>query len=93
MNYYVYILRCSDGSYYVGSTQDVTKRVQAHNDGKAATFTKMRRPVTLEYSELCESETAAVRREHQIKKWSRVKKEALIKGNMEALHQLSRRRT
>ncbi|MCZ7582404.1 MAG: GIY-YIG nuclease family protein [Deltaproteobacteria bacterium] len=90
-DFYVYILRCSDGSYYVGSTSDVEQRVQAHNDGKAANFTRLRRPVVLAYTEVCESETAAVRRERQIKRWSRAKKEALISGNVAALHGLSRR--
>jgi predicted GIY-YIG superfamily endonuclease len=90
--FFVYILRCSDGSYYVGSTQDVDRRVKVHNDGNAAVYTRLRRPVELAYTEPCESETVAVRRERQIKRWSRAKKEALILGDKGMLHVLSRRR-
>ena len=92
MEYLVYILRCSDGSYYVGSTQNIEQRLKAHHDGRAAMYTWSRRPVVLVFSEPCVSESAAVRRERQIKRWSRAKKEALISGDMKALHDLSRRR-
>jgi len=93
MNYCVYILRCSNGNYYVGSTKNLDERVKAHNDGKGSDFTRLRRPVTLVFSEPCESEAAAVQRERQIKKWSRAKKEALIIGDTHAMHRLSRRQT
>jgi len=92
MSYYVYILRCLDGSFYVGSSQDLEEREKAHNDGQAASFTRLRRPVTLIYSEAYETEALAVRRERQIKKWSRAKKEALISGGFGRLKQLSKRR-
>jgi len=91
--YFVYILRCSDGSYYVGSTQNLEERLQAHNDGKATRYTFLRRPVQLVYSEAHDAESAAVRRERQIKKWSRAKKKALMAGNLERLRELSRSRT
>ncbi|OGP56776.1 MAG: hypothetical protein A2V67_15010 [Deltaproteobacteria bacterium RBG_13_61_14] len=92
MSYYVYILRCSDNSFYVGSSKDVDERVKAHNKGVGPDYTRNRRPVLQVYSEECESKTAAVNRERQIKKWTRAKKEALIAGNVEKLRQLSKRR-
>jgi predicted GIY-YIG superfamily endonuclease len=92
MPYYVYILRCSDGSFYVGSSQDVEQRIKAHNDGKATHYTRSRRPVILVYSEKWESKITAIRRERQIKKWSRSKKEALVSGDRERLKKLSKSR-
>ena len=92
-SFLVYILRCSDGSYYVGSTEDLQERVKAHNEGEAAKYTYMRRPVRLVWSEAHDTESAAVRRERQIKKWSRAKKEALMAGDLGRLRELSRSRT
>jgi len=88
----VYILRCSDESYYVGHTDNLGERVKAHNDGRAAKYTYLRRPVTLVYSEIFKTEEEAVRRERQIKGWTRAKKEALIAGDTERLRGLSKRR-
>ena len=88
----VYILRCVDGIYYVGSTSDVPGRVAAHNAGCGPRFTACRRPVTLRYSERFDTMDQARKREVQIKKWSRAKKEALIAGDLDALHNLSRRK-
>jgi putative endonuclease len=90
--HYVYILRCADGSFYVGSAQDLNDRVKAHNDGRGAAHTYKHRPVRLVYSEAFDSETAAVRRERQIKRWSHDKKQALVDGNIERLAHLSKRR-
>ncbi len=90
--FFVYILRCADGSYYVGSTTDVAARVEAHNAGRGPRFTACRRPVTLVYSEPFDTMDQARQREIQIKKWSRAKKEALIACEMQRLHDLSRRR-
>ena len=89
----VYILRCADGVYYVGSTSDVAARVDTHNAGLGPGFTACRRPVTLVHSERFENLDQARQREIQVKKWSRTKKEALIAGDMGKLHDLSRRRT
>ena len=86
---YVYILRCSDGSYYVGSTENLQERITAHNNGKRPTYTARRRPVQLVYSELCKTKLLAVRRERQLKKWTRAKKEALIAGERNMLRELS----
>ncbi len=90
--FFVYILRCADGAYYVGSTSDVDARIEAHNAGRGPSFTASRRPVTLAYSEPFDSMAPARRREVQVKKWSRAKKDALIAGDAKQLHALSRRR-
>ncbi len=76
----VYILRCSDGSYYTGVTTDMVNRLRVHNSGKGAKYTQRRRPVELVYYEDCESGTQARRREHELKGWRREKKELLIRG-------------
>ena len=89
---FVYILRCSDGSYYVGSTTDVVERERTHNDGHGAEYAATRRPVRMVYSEAHESWPAARKHEAQIKGWSRAKKQALIAGDAASLHALARRR-
>jgi len=89
--YYVYILRCSDSSFYVGSTHDLQARLKAHNDGRGAAYTFKHRPVRLVYSETFQSETDALERERQVKHWSRGKKAALIQGDLKGLKHLSRR--
>ena len=76
---YVYILLCADGSLYTGWTNDLKKRVAAHNAGKGAKYTKARRPVTLVYSEAFETKQQAMRREWEIKRLSRQEKLLLIK--------------
>ena len=90
--FHVYILRCADGTYYVGSTTDVAARVESHNTGRGPRFTACRRPVALVYVEPFDTMDQARQREIQTKKWSRAKKEALIAGNLDTLHNLSRRR-
>jgi predicted GIY-YIG superfamily endonuclease len=89
---FVYILRCSDNSFYVGHTDNLTAREQAHNEGTAAQYTACRRPVKLAYSEEFESLAAAIDREKQLKRWSGQKKHALVTGNVRSLKQLSKRR-
>jgi len=78
--FFVYILRCGDGSYYVGSTRDIEDRLRRHHSGEAARWTAERPPITLVYQETQESELLARRREIQIKGWTRAKKEKLISG-------------
>ena len=73
--FFVYVLRCNDASYYVGSTQDLGERIEIHNSGKGPTFTASRRPVELIYSEEFATLEEAVGRERQLKGWSRAKKE------------------
>ena len=91
--FFVYILVCNDESLYVGHTKDVLARVDAHNNGRGAAFTYQRRPLRLVYTEPHETEAAAIRRERQIKGWTRAKKQALISGEPKRLKQLSQRRT
>ena len=88
---FVYILKCSDGSFYVGCTTNLIERERTHNAGFASEHTAKRRPVRIVYSEAHESWSAARKRETQLKRWSRAKKEALIAGSRSRLHQLARR--
>ena len=78
MKYYVYLLRCSDGSLYTGYTDDVERRLVVHQSGKGAKYTRSRLPVELVYSEELPDKSAALRREAAIKKLTREKKLALI---------------
>ena len=88
----VYMLRCADGSYYVGSTkQDVEARVWEHNNLPLDGFTARRRPVVLVFTESYDRIVDAIARERQLKGWSRRTKEALIALDYEALPALSRR--
>lgn len=89
MNYFVYIIQCSDNSYYVGHTKELSARFEAHSNGTAAVHTKKFPPKQIVYTEAFNSEKAAIQRELQIKKWSRAKKEALILGDLEKLKKLS----
>ncbi len=89
---HVYILRCADGSYYVGLTEDLQSRENAHNNGRGSKYTFLRRPVKMVYSESCDSLEKAIGRERQLKRWSRTKKKALIVGDAARLQQPSKRR-
>lgn len=75
---FTYILKCSDGSLYTGWTNDLERRVKAHNAGKGAKYTKSRRPVELVYFEAFSTKQEAMRREWEIKQLSRVEKCKLI---------------
>lgn len=93
MGRWLYILRCSDHSYYIGTTaNDPETRLSEHNSGidrKAYTF--MRRPVELLHAEYFEEIVDAIFLERQLKGWSRAKKEAFMRGDFEALQELARR--
>ena len=79
MSYFTYILECADGSLYVGSTNNLEKRVKQHNESKwGAHYTKTRRPIALLYSEKFATLKEARRRENEIKGWKRDKKLNLI---------------
>ena len=80
--FFVYLLRCNDGTLYTGYTTDLDARIRVHNgEGKGgAKYTRSRRPVTLAYFEEYEDKSAALRRECEIKKLSKAEKEALIRG-------------
>jgi predicted GIY-YIG superfamily endonuclease len=88
--YSVYILRCGDGSFYVGHSQNVEARVRAHAEGAASVHTKGRGPLTIVYQEPHATERAAVARERQLKRWTHAKKAALIQGDLADLNRLSR---
>jgi len=93
MQWYTYVLLCSDKSFYVGHTQDIDHRLATHNAGKGANYTANRRPVKLAFSEPHSSKAKAIARETQIKKWSRAKKQALIDEDTAKLHDLAKRRS
>ncbi|MBI3871506.1 MAG: GIY-YIG nuclease family protein [candidate division Zixibacteria bacterium] len=78
--WFVYLVRCRDGSIYAGITDDINARIKKHNSGKGATYTAQRRPVTLLFSEPHPDQSSARRREIQLKGWTREKKEQLIAG-------------
>jgi len=86
MKGYTYILECADGSYYTGSTKNIDLRLAQHQAGEGAKHTKNRLPVKLVYFEEYGRIDEAFYREKQIQGWSRAKKEALIKGDIDALH-------
>ena len=78
MSYFVYILKCADGTLYTGITNDLANRVSAHNSGKGAKYTKSRIPVALVYNEPCDDKSSALKRELEIKKMPRDEKLKLI---------------
>ncbi len=80
--FFVYMVRCADGTLYTGLARDPDTRVRIHNAGKGAKYTRSRLPVVRVYLEACESLSAALKRERQIKPWSRAQKEALIAGQL-----------
>ena len=78
MAYYVYLVECSDNTYYCGYTINLERRIDEHNDSiKGAKYTSGRRPVTLKYYEACENLSEALKREHEIKQLPRKEKEKL----------------
>ncbi|MGD0572516.1 MAG: GIY-YIG nuclease family protein [Sedimentisphaerales bacterium] len=90
--WHFYILKCADDSYYVGHTNDLALRIQRHNSSQAAKWTACRIPVKLVYKEPYQSEEEAMRRERQIKNWSRAKKEALIRSDIGVLKILAKKK-
>jgi predicted GIY-YIG superfamily endonuclease len=89
--WYLYILKCADGSYYIGHTNDLALRIQRHNSSRAAKWTASRLPAKLVYKESYQNEQEAMLRERQLKNWSRAKKEALARCDIEALKTLAKR--
>ena len=85
MGYLVYILRCGDGTLYTGCTNDLPRRLQAHQSGRGAKYTRSRLPVELVYYEIFETKEDAMKRECAIKKLSRPQKERLIESDMNLL--------
>ena len=90
MKGYVYILKCANDSYYTGSTTDLERRLWQHQNGEGANFTKAHLPVELVYVEEFSRIEDAFYREKQIQGWSRKKKEALMAGDFNKLHELAK---
>ncbi|EZH72207.1 hypothetical protein ATO12_25065 [Aquimarina atlantica] len=90
MKGYMYILECSDGSYYTGSTKYLERRIQQHQNGEGSNHTKKRLPVKLLYYEQYNRIDTAFYREKQVQGWSKAKKKALIRGDLEDLHNLAK---
>jgi predicted GIY-YIG superfamily endonuclease len=91
MQAWMYILRCADGSYSVGSTRDIDERIWQHERGEGAAYTRHRLPVELVHLAEFERVDEAFAWEKQVQGWSRAKREALIRGGLDALPALSRR--
>jgi predicted GIY-YIG superfamily endonuclease len=91
MDYYLYILKCNDGSYYTGQTSDLNLRLSVHEQGLINCYTYMRRPIELVFHEAFPNRNSAFEAERQIKKWTRKKKEALINGDWKLLQKLSKK--
>lgn len=89
--FYVYILKCSDNSYYSGHTDNLEKRLAEHQEGNASLYTSTRLPVVLVYTSEMPSRTEALEMERRIKRWTRRKKEALIQKDWQKLRDLSKK--
>ena len=88
----LYIVKCADGTYYIGTTRaELELRIAQHNAGTFGGYTKSRRPATLVFSQWFDRITDAIECERKLKKWSRAKKEALTRGDFAALHELAKR--
>ena len=90
MAFWAYILRCRDGSYYTGQTDNLEYRIAQHQAGGYCDFTSRRRPITLVWSQDFPTRIEALEAERRIKPWSRAKKEALIRGDWAALSYYAR---
>ena len=89
---WMYILKCADESYYVGSTRNLDLRLSQHQSGKGSRYTSGRLPVELVYAEEYERIDDAYAREKQVQNWGRAKREALIHSDFEALPQLAKKK-
>jgi len=90
MSFWVYILRCADGSYYTGHTDNLEKRVAEHQAGELPGYTFYRRPVTVVYTEAFLTREEALVSERRIKGWSRQKKEAMMRGDWKEVARLAK---
>jgi predicted GIY-YIG superfamily endonuclease len=88
---WMYILECADGSYYIGSTIALKRRLMEHEQGAGAEYTSRRLPIKLVYSEEYERVSDAFAREKQVQNWSRAKREALIQGRHDLLPALAKK--
>ena len=92
MKGYMYILKCVNGQYYTGSTKFLDKRIEQHQSGKGANFTRKYLPVELVYYEEYDRIDEAFYREKQVQGWGRKKKEALIEGRVNEIPGLAKKR-
>ncbi len=90
LTFWVYLLRCADGSYYAGHTDNLDKRIGEHSTGTCGGYTASRLPVELVFSQTCPTRIEALSFERQIKGWSRAKKEALIRGDWSEISRLAK---
>ena len=93
LTFWVYLLRCADGSYYAGHTDNLDKRIGEHTTGACSGYTATRLPIELVFSQECPTRIEALAFERQIKGWSRAKKEALIRGDWTEISRLAKNRT
>ena len=91
MPFWLYILRCAEGSYYTGHTDNLEQRIAQHEAGTFEGYTATRRPLLLMYSQEFPSREEALAAEMQVKRWNRLKKEALIRGDFEGLRQAAKK--
>lgn len=91
--FWVYILRCADGSYYTGHTEDLAKRLSEHQMGLLEGYTSSRLPVELVFQQEFDTRLDALAAERRIMGWSRLKKEAMLSGNWQEVSRLAQRRT
>ncbi len=92
MTFWVYLLRCADGSYYTGHTDDLEKRIGEHHTGAIGGYTSTRLPVELAWSQECTTRDEALAAELQIKGWSRKKKEAMMRSDWSAVSLLAKKK-
>jgi predicted GIY-YIG superfamily endonuclease len=90
--FFAYVLLCADGSYYVGHTDDLERRINEHEAGEKCAYTETRRPIRLVWSQEFAAREDALAAELQIKRWSRAKKEALIRADAETLRREARKK-
>ena len=90
MSFWVYILKCADGSYYTGHTDNLEKRIGEHRSGAFGGYTSTRLPVELVFSQDFSSREEALASERQIKGWSRKKKEAMMRGDWDEVSRLAK---
>ena len=93
MPFHVYILQCADGTYYTGHTDELDRRMAEHGAGEGCAYTSKRRPLELLWATDCQTREQAWELEKRLQGWSRAKKEALMRGDFEALPALSRSRS
>jgi predicted GIY-YIG superfamily endonuclease len=90
LTFWIYLLRCADGSYYAGHTDNLENRIGEHSTGTCGGYTASRLPVELVFSQTCPTRIEALSLERQIKGWSRAKKEALIRGDWSEISRLAK---